>query len=94
MVMQTINNWYQANSKSLLQEIERVRKILENYVEDKEYQPNLTELVSNTSALSQLCSKFNLSSFERDILLLCAGMEIEPNFQSLCAKAQGNSPIL
>lgn len=90
--MGELTNWYQANSKSLLQEIERVRKILEYYIESKENQPSLTELVSDTSALTQLCLKFNLSSFERDILLLCVGMEIEPNFQSLCAKAQGNSP--
>ncbi len=90
--MQTITNWYQANSESLLREIDRIRKILENYIEGKENQPSVTNLVSETSALAQVCIKFNLSPFERDILLLCAGMEIEPNFQSLCAKAQGNPP--
>ena len=92
MASQTITNWYQANSKSLLQEIDRVRKILENYIDDRENQASVTELVSETSALAQVCIKFNLSPFERDILLLCAGMEIEPSFQSLCAKAQGSLP--
>ncbi|MDJ0715438.1 MAG: ATP-binding protein [Prochloraceae cyanobacterium] len=90
--METISNWYQANSQSLLQEIARVRKILENYIEGKENQQSVTKLVSEASALAQLCVQFKLSPFERDILLFCAGMEIEPNFQSLCAKAQRNSP--
>ncbi len=91
MEIEKCPNWYQANSKSLLEEIDRVRKILENYIEGKENQLRVTKLVSETSALAQLCTQFNLSPFERDILLFCAGMEIEPNFQSLCAKAQRNS---
>ncbi len=89
--MQSFTNWYQANYKFLLQEIDRVRKNIENFIEGKENQPNVTEFVLETSALAQLCIKFNLSPFERDILLLCAGMEIEPNFSSLCAQAQKNS---
>lgn len=40
-------------------------------------------------ALEHLCQVFGLSAFERDIILLCAGMEFDPNWGQLCAVAQG-----
>ena len=40
--------------------------------------------------LATVCHLFHLSPFERDLLLLCAGMELESNFAPLCAAAQGN----
>ncbi len=42
-------------------------------------------------ALVVLSRLFNLSRFERDLLLLCAGMELDTNVASLCAQAQGDS---
>ncbi|WP_218082118.1 ATP-binding protein [Anthocerotibacter panamensis] len=42
-------------------------------------------------ALEHLCETFNLSAFERDVLLLCAGMELHTYFRTLCAVAQDNS---
>jgi len=42
-------------------------------------------------ALMVLSRLFNLSTFERDLLLLCAGMELDTNIASLCARAQGDS---
>jgi hypothetical protein len=42
-------------------------------------------------ALELLCSKFGLSSFERDILLLSAGSELDSTFVSVCAEAQGDA---
>jgi len=41
------------------------------------------------SRLSTVCSLFNLSDFERDILILCVGMEIEGDFGQLCAAYHG-----
>jgi ATPase family associated with various cellular activities (AAA) len=35
-------------------------------------------------------SRFKLSRFEQQILLLCAGMELDTRIADLCAKAQGN----
>ena len=40
------------------------------------------------SALEQLCAAFSLSPFERDVLLLCAGVELDTAFAELCARAQ------
>ncbi|MGH8072134.1 MAG: ATP-binding protein [Candidatus Entotheonellia bacterium] len=42
------------------------------------------------SALDTLCSAFGLSPFERDVLLMCAGIELDAGFASLCAAAQGD----
>ena len=42
------------------------------------------------AALEILCATFGLSPFEREILLLCAGMELNTSFATLCADAQGD----
>jgi len=42
-------------------------------------------------ALEVLVRTFGLSPFERSVLLLCAGMELDAAFAGLCAAAQGDS---
>ncbi len=42
----------------------------------------------HTPALSVLTSRLGLSAFERDLLLLCIGMELDTRFPALCAQAQ------
>ena len=42
-------------------------------------------------ALEKICQSFGLSTFERDILLLCAGVELDASFGSLIADIQGDS---
>ncbi len=39
-------------------------------------------------ALDTLCATFGLSPFERNLLLLCAGMELDSAFAAQCAAAQ------
>ena len=39
--------------------------------------------------LSRLVASFGLSSFEREVLLLCAGMEIDPRFAEVLASLPG-----
>jgi len=46
--------------------------------------------ISPPPALVTLSATFGLSSFERDILLLCAGVELDSSFARLCATAQDN----
>lgn len=43
------------------------------------------------SALEILCKTFNLSTFERDLLLLCAGVELDSSFSAACAEAQADT---
>jgi len=43
------------------------------------------------AALDVLSGAFALSSFERAIVLMCAGVELDASFASLCAAAKGNA---
>ncbi|HVF21711.1 MAG TPA: hypothetical protein VM941_01495, partial [Pyrinomonadaceae bacterium] len=61
---------------------------------------NVEELTTELEALENespppaivlLSRLFNLSRFERDLLLLCAGMELDTNVAAMCAHAQGDS---
>jgi len=48
-----------------------------------------TDALPAPSALETLCMAFGLSPFERDILLLCAGIELDSKFASLIAALHG-----
>jgi len=41
-------------------------------------------------AIDQLCEIFALSTFERELLLLCAGVEMDSRLAAQCAEAQGH----
>lgn len=43
-------------------------------------------------SLDIVCRSFGLSGFERDLLLLCAGVELDSSFASLLAQAQSGIP--
>lgn len=45
-------------------------------------------IMSTPPTLDMVCAAFNLSSFERAILLLCAGIELDATIPTLCAAAQ------
>ncbi len=49
------------------------------------------EAMPAPSALETLCAAFGLSPFERNVLLLCAGMELDSTFAAHCAAAQDDS---
>ena len=49
------------------------------------------ERESPPPAIAVLSRLFNLSRFERDLLLLCAGLELDTQVASLCARAQNDS---
>jgi hypothetical protein len=53
---------------------------------EKEQQNTTT----NRSALEMLCTLFGLSAFERDVLLLCAGIELDSAFAPLCSLLHNN----
>jgi AAA+ superfamily predicted ATPase len=89
-----LSNWQQANYGYLLASIGRIRRYLEAYIALEINQPDSTESETRfdpeSLTLHQICTLFNLSPFERDILLLCLGCELEPYFAFLCAEAQEN----
>ena len=95
-----IDNWTEANQRYLLAALANVRAALERRVlKDKQLEepprPTLDDLrpmLPAPTALDRLCSAFGLSTFERDLLLLCAGIELDSSFMSLCA-ALHNDPL-
>jgi ATP-dependent 26S proteasome regulatory subunit len=85
-------------------EVARVRAVLASYAASRsgqdvapaaqadrgedEREPDFREAVTPL-ALDVLGNSFGLSTFEQDILLLAAGMELDAGFASACAAAQG-----
>ncbi|MEL7038223.1 MAG: ATP-binding protein [Cyanobacteria bacterium J06592_8] len=95
-------NWYTANIQALMTALNQVRQALKRQISELENQTfqeaNIQQKPSVYSpsldkpfALDQLCQYFSLSEFEREILLLCLGMEFDPTWSSLCATAQIDS---
>ncbi|VEP14157.1 ATPase central domain-containing protein [Hyella patelloides LEGE 07179] len=100
--LKTYKTWREDNQKYLDSALNQLRNTLESYIARRQdgavasANPpiDLGKIAQNMSAppaLLQLCQFFNLSEFECDILLLCAGIEFYPSFAALCAKAQGNA---
>ncbi|MFN6482022.1 MULTISPECIES: ATP-binding protein [unclassified Nostoc] len=100
----TINrNWDEANYRYLSAALAVVRGILENHTAKEQNQPqeknqgNLLALqeaaaaMPAPSALERVCKMFSLSSFERNLLLLCAGMELNGDFSKLCTIIHNDS---
>lgn len=56
----------------------------ENEAED------IASSMDSVPALDRLVAGFGLSNFERDVLLLCLGMELDSQLAHLCATAHGN----
>jgi len=48
------------------------------------------ELLTEPASIDVLAASFGLSRFERNVLLLCAGMELDSSFAGDCAAAQGD----
>jgi ATPase family associated with various cellular activities (AAA) len=80
-------NWTEANQQYLMSSLEAVRGALEGRVP---VQTPAQEEMSPPPALGTVCKLFGLSSFERAILLMCAGIELDSKFAGFCAKASGD----
>jgi hypothetical protein len=77
----------QANAP-LVEAIAHIRQLLQHRADPST--PTPSPQPPTPSPLQSLQSLFHLSPFERDLLLLCAGMELEASVAPLCAVAQGN----
>ncbi|MEO7719465.1 MAG: ATP-binding protein [Capsulimonas sp.] len=96
--MSQLNRWHEENQQALAAALARVRRALERHVahvkggDQAANPPSSPEENAgpDASALGHVCRVFGLSSFERDILLLCAGMELSAGWALLCAEAQGD----
>jgi hypothetical protein len=79
-------SWAEANQRLLVEELARVRALVEG--RPREASASASDQAA-APALEVVRRAFGLSPFERDVLLLCAGVELEPAFAEACAAAQG-----
>jgi ATP-dependent 26S proteasome regulatory subunit len=80
-------NWTEANQRYLMSALDKVRGALEGRASART--PACAE-ITPPPALETVCKVFALSPFERAILLMCAGMELDSKFAGVCAKANGD----
>src|SRR4051812_30996578 len=87
-------DWIEANQRTLTAAIDEVRAALQSHAgrEAPAYPGTETAAPGSASpsALDILCAAFGLSRFERAVLLLCAGVELDGQFPGLCAATQGD----
>ncbi|HET6976761.1 MAG TPA: AAA family ATPase [Pyrinomonadaceae bacterium] len=104
MTETTAVNWADANQQYLMARLLLVREALSQYAKRNELaEPRnrdallaglhlATSNLPGPAALDHLCAAFNLSTFERDVLLLCAGVELDSSFAELCVDSQRSYP--
>ncbi|MDV2997153.1 MAG: ATP-dependent zinc metalloprotease FtsH [Chroococcidiopsis sp. SAG 2025] len=95
------DRWYEANQRYLSASVALIRQTLEQYAvslpnpdrlsNNDKSEPALqkaAEAMPAPSALERICQIFDLSDFERDVLLLCAALELSNDFTNVCSAAQ------
>ncbi len=97
---QIADNWQELNKNYLMQKLAKIQRKLYEKIASTE-QPaiqaqnfnldeiELAELIPSF-AIEMIADRFELSPFEKDILLLCAGMELDRGWGLLCGQAQGS----
>jgi len=87
-----IGYWLESNQQALSGELTWLQGLLEQTIMNKRdagsARPDTT-----SAALDCVADQFGLSRFERSILLLCAGMELQSCFRDLCGKVHGNDRL-
>jgi hypothetical protein len=96
-------SWSDANQRHLMAAVRSVGRLLERHGAaadagdedvDRAIDAELAAAaasVPEASALELLCAAFHLSTFERDLILLCAGLELDGSMAGRCALAHGES---
>ena len=83
-------SWTEANQRCLMAELAELSRLLRGESADDTALHEARETMPRPSALDALCAMFGLSEFERRVVLLCAGVELDGNFASYCAAAPGS----
>ena len=93
--------WIDVNHRYLTAALQEVRLALERHAAREVDAVSQGSAVSNSAdmnsfaaedrpALEVLCATFRLTTFERALLLLCAGIELDSQCAGLCARASGD----
>jgi hypothetical protein len=85
--------WHESNQRHLMAAVAGARAALEKFLGRAETAAGSHSLpaIDPPAALDTLCSTFGLSGFERKIVLLCAGAELDSHFAELLSETHKNS---
>jgi hypothetical protein len=100
-----VASWHEANQRHLSAALAVVRTALMRHAAQTEGAPpepetpegpqlalrEASHAMPAPAALETLSATFDLTPFEQDLLLLCAGMDLDSGFAALCARAHGDS---
>jgi len=87
-------DWTIANQQLLVAEFARLKGVLQPTTKKTAGAKAIAEArraLREESAIDWLSTAFGLSAFERDLLLLCAGAEMDADLARACAVAQGDT---
>ena len=99
--MMPLDSWQENNSRCLGAALAELRQRLENFSQKSASENGATPKRFSTvppqetnpetpSALEVLSDRLGLSPFERNVLFLCAAMELDTGIAGLCARAQND----
>jgi hypothetical protein len=91
---QAFASWRETNRRHLAAEIVRLRAAIEKFTHDKVVEPSSdpSRHSATSPALDHLCKSFGLSNFERKVLVLCAGIEMDSHLAELFCAAGAPLP--
>jgi len=86
-----IGDWSDANQRVLVAEFRRLGRLLGAPEADAAAEPPeaMRQAMPAPAAIDRLAGTFRLTTFERDLLLLAAGVEMDGRIAALCAAARG-----
>jgi vesicle-fusing ATPase len=82
--------WDVENQAYLVAGLDRVRAAIERHHRQEPRAPERpAPAMEQPAALEQVVTLFGLTAFERDVLLMCAGVELDAGFADACGRAGG-----
>lgn len=90
MSMNTAVDWMHLNQRELAAQVARMIRLLRQHADlpVNGSDPDTAD-PDESSALAMLADTLQLTDFERDVLMLCAALELDARIAPLCAAAQG-----
>ena len=86
---ETIPSWTEGNQAYLVAEFARLKSRLQPTGTEPADPEPVQNALESPSAIDRLAAVFGLSAFERELLLLCAGIEMDSELAARCGAAQG-----
>ena len=97
--MIAVSSWLDDNKLYLSAALDLIKQTLEKKDGKSEKKwsrkkvNDLEKAIDPPPALQILSARLGLSNFERDLLLLCAGVELESEVQKILARIQGGQKL-